>query len=279
MSLEGGAPGRPGKARNGPAIRGRWNLHFLSLTLVAALLLPVGLAVYERGVSWVLLLLVCLAATLAAQAMFMLVRRTPPSLDGIVVALSFALMLPAELPMWQAVLSLVFGVVLGEQIFGGRGRSFLNPAVVALGFLLFSFPGTILAPLGPSMTLAVLPGALLLIATGLISWRILVAAAGAVLLSSYGAGVTDPWLGLASGGLVFGAVFFACDPVGSASTNPGRWVYGALFGGLTVLLAGTAAALTTEAVIFATLLSSVLAPLIDQGVIAANAARRRRRHG
>ena len=59
----------------------------------------------------------------------------------------------------------------------------------------------------------------------------------------------------------------------------GRWLYGLLFGALTVLLSGAGPHISIESVILAALLSSVFAPLIDVGTIWFNVYRRRRRYG
>ncbi len=51
----------------------------------------------------------------------------------------FPLILPPTVPLWQVALSISFGVVIGKEIFGGTGRNFLNPALVARAFLFFSY--------------------------------------------------------------------------------------------------------------------------------------------
>ena len=77
--------------------------------------------------------------------------------------------------------------------------------------------------------------------------------------------------------LAFGLVFLIGHPVAAAATNAGRWIYGALAGGLIALFSqgGTDFA---EAVVFASLMASIFAPLIDHLVGLGHAARRRRRH-
>ena len=102
---------------------------------------PLAVAVVERGAKWLLLLLVSLIVVLTWQALFAIVRGRPWPLDGVLAALTFALVLPPSLPVWKVAISLSFGIVAGQEVFGGRGHSFLNPAVVALSFLIFSFPG------------------------------------------------------------------------------------------------------------------------------------------
>ena len=86
-----------------------------------------------------------------------------------------------------------------------------------------------------------------------------------------------PWYWQAIlGGFVFGTVFLATDPVAGPMTDPGRWGYGLLVGGLTVVIrVGNPS--HYEGVIFAILLASMFAPLIDYMVTELNIRRRRLR--
>jgi Na+-transporting NADH:ubiquinone oxidoreductase subunit B len=59
------------------------------------------------------------------------------------IALLLSLSLPAGVPLWHAALAAAVGIVLGKEIFGGLGRSFLSPVVVGLVFLAFAYPGAV----------------------------------------------------------------------------------------------------------------------------------------
>lgn len=73
-----------------------------------------------------------------------------------------------------------------------------------------------------------------------------------------------PWYWHAlTGSFAFGLVFLATDPVTSAVTNPGRWIYGALIGALVVVIR-LANPAHREGVMLAILLGNVAAPLIDR---------------
>jgi Na+-transporting NADH:ubiquinone oxidoreductase subunit B len=78
------------------------------------------------------------------------------------------------------------------------------------------------------------------------------------------------------GGLAFGAVFMATDPVTAAHTETGKWIYGFLIGIFTVLVRVFNPAYP-EGIMLAILLMNVFAPLIDYFVIAANKKRRMQR--
>jgi Na+-transporting NADH:ubiquinone oxidoreductase subunit B len=76
--------------------------------------------------------------------------------------------------------------------------------------------------------------------------------------------VPNPIWGLLSGGLLFGAVFMATDPISSPKTFEGRIIYGLMVGGITVII--RAFALFAGGIMFAILIANVFVPIIDVGV-------------
>ena len=78
------------------------------------------------------------------------------------------------------------------------------------------------------------------------------------------------------GGFAFGAVFMATDPVTSAQTNTGKWIYGLMTGALAVLIRVVNPAYP-EGMMLSILFMNALAPLIDHYVVEANIRRRQRR--
>ncbi|MCH7743213.1 MAG: NADH:ubiquinone reductase (Na(+)-transporting) subunit B [Proteobacteria bacterium] len=60
-----------------------------------------------------------------------------------VTSILFTLIVPATIPLWQVVLGISFGVVIGKEIFGGTGKNFLNPALTGRAFLFFAYPAEI----------------------------------------------------------------------------------------------------------------------------------------
>jgi len=141
-------------------------------------------------------------------------------------------------------------------------------------------PGSI----GETSTLMCLIGAAILIATGAGSWKIIVSVFG----GAYFMGLFLNLVGgnaylempaqyhLVIGGLAFGAVFMATDPVTAAQTESGKWVYGLLIGMFTVLIRVFNPAYP-EGIMLAILLMNVFAPLIDYFVVSANKKRRLQR--
>ncbi|HPM30424.1 MAG TPA: NADH:ubiquinone reductase (Na(+)-transporting) subunit B [Chryseolinea sp.] len=146
------------------------------------------------------------------------------------------------------------------------------------------FFGFIPGCIGETSTLMCLIGGLILVATGVGSWKIIVS----VFAGAYGMGLFMNLIGgnsfvampahyhLVIGGLAFGAVFMATDPVTAAQTETGKWFYGLLIGILTVLIRVFNPAYP-EGIMLAILLMNVFAPLIDYFVVNANKKRRLQR--
>ncbi len=107
-------------------------------------LLPAALAaVYFFGLQAIILLLVCVGASLATEYVFQRVRRKPITIwDGstIITGLLLGLTLPPSLPVFMAAIGAIAAVALGKQIFGGIGQNIFNPALVGRAFLQASFP-------------------------------------------------------------------------------------------------------------------------------------------
>jgi Na+-transporting NADH:ubiquinone oxidoreductase subunit B len=260
-------------------MRGAWTADRIAVAFIIAVLPPLAGALYGQGVALMLELAVALFVTFGWQIVFAWSRHSPIGWDGIVTAIAFVIMLPAAVPLWQIAMALTFGVVTGEQIFGGRGRAFLNPAAVGLAFLFFSFPASASGAASGLIGLATLPGAVLLVILGLISWRVIVAAFAGFAVAGLLAGIADPLTLLIPGSFAFGLIFLGCDPVSAAATNPGRLIYGIFIGAFTVALGAAGGAVGTSAVVFAVLLGSIFAPVIDHTVVWLHARHRRRRHG
>ncbi len=150
-----------------------------------------------------------------------------------------------------------------------------------------AFLGDIPGSMGETSALACLIGAAILIATGIGSWRIMVAAtagtAAISLLLNLMASPTNAMLSvpfhwhIVLGGWAFGIVFMATDPVSAAQTNRGRYIYGFLVGVLAILIRTINPAFP-EGVMLGILFMNLFAPLIDHYVLKANIKRRQARY-
>ena len=146
------------------------------------------------------------------------------------------------------------------------------------------FIGSIPGSIGETSALMCLIGAFILIFTGVGSWRIMLS----VFIGAYIMGSIFNFIGLNEfmlispeyhfvfGGLAFGAVFMATDPVSASQTETGKWIYGFMIGFLTVLIRIFNPAYP-EGIMLAILFMNVFVPLIDFYVVDANKKRRLKR--
>lgn len=163
--------------------------------------------------------------------------------------------------------------------FASEGLDAMNNAGVQYGMSAWDmFAGIIPGSVGETSVIAILIGAVILIWTGVASWKIMVSSvAGALFVGWLGNffGATDvpAYYHLIMGGFAFGTVFMATDPVTSAQTECGKWIYGFLIGALCVVVRlfnpGYA-----EGMMLAILLMNTFAPLIDHYVTDAAISRR-----
>lgn len=150
------------------------------------------------------------------------------------------------------------------------------------------FIGFVPGSIGETSTLCCSIGAVILILTGLGSWRIMAACTiGMAVMSGIfnltaGPGAPafwtlPPWWHLVMGGFTFGTVFMATDPVSCATTDTGKWIYGIAIGVLAVLVRVINPAYP-EGMMLAILFMNVFAPFIDHYVVRANIRRRELRY-
>jgi Na+-transporting NADH:ubiquinone oxidoreductase subunit B len=191
---------------------------------------------------------------------------------------------PAEISgdqVWVAVDGFSYATPLGLGETGGMAA--ITESVSWTQAFLGLMPGS----LGETSTLAILLGAVFLLYTRIASWRIMAGVAAGVIATSLLfnalAGDTRPMMAMpfywhfVVGGLAFGAVFMATDPVSASMTNAGRWAFGILIGFMTVVIRCINPAFP-EGIMLAILFANLFAPLIDYVVIQMNIRRRERRH-
>jgi len=273
----------------------------IMIDVVISLLPAAAAGIVWFGWSAVWVMLATVTAAVTSEWLFnMIVRKKSTSLEdcsAVVTGLLLALNLPANVPIWQAVVGAVFAIIVVKCFFGGLGRNIVNPAITARVFMLVSFGSMATAAfpvdstasatplvelaggktpelldlfignhggaIGETCVLALLLGAIYLFARQIISWHIPVAFIGTVFLFTW-AVVGDATLALAwclSGGLFLGAIFMATDYVTAPETGWGKLIFGIGAGVITVLIRFWGN--YPEGVSFAILLMNILNPFID----------------
>jgi len=145
--------------------------------------------------------------------------------------------------------------------------------------------------IGETAVIPILIGLVILLITGIASWRIMIAGVIGLVVTGLlmnGVGLMDDgfkafchlpfWYHFVMGSFLFGIVFMATDPVSAAATNEGKWIYGFLIGFLTVIIR-VANPAYAEGVMLSILFMNVMAPLIDWFVVERHLKRRNAKIG
>lgn len=160
---------------------------------------------------------------------------------------------------------------LGQMAQGSAPSASLFDSIVGL------IPGSI----GETSVIAIAIGAVILLWTGIASWKTMLSVflGGGVMAAIFQATGQTPveWYEhIVLGGFCFGAVFMATDPVTSARTETGKWIYGILIGALAVIIRVMNPGYP-EGMMLAILFGNMMAPAIDFYVVEANISKRMKR--
>lgn len=135
--------------------------------------------------------------------------------------------------------------------------------------------------IGETSVIAIAIGAVILLWTGIASWKTMLGVfvggtLTAILCKAAGSTPIDWWEHLVMGGFCFGAVFMATDPVTSARTETGKYIYGFLIGMMAIVVRALNAGYP-EGMMLAIFFGNMVAPLIDYCVVNANISKRAKR--
>ena len=275
--------------------------------LVSLSLVPSGVAgVLIFGLKSLGIILTCIISALFTEALIQKLRgATITVFDGsaLLSGLLLAYCLPPGVPLWLAAVGAFVAIAVGKQAFGGLGQNIFNPALIGRAFLLAAWPvhmttwimprgrfdavtgatpladsfqglrlwdlllGNRAGCIGEVHILALLAGALFLLALGYISWQIPFSFIAAVAIFTWAFGAeslfTGEWLfQIFSGGLILGAFFMATDYVTSPLTNKGKIIFGFGCGLLTAVIRIWGG--YPEGVCYAILIMNAATPLIDR---------------
>ena len=285
-----------------PHIRSKRTTTGIMLDVIIALLPAAVAGVVIFGLRALAVIGVCVAASVISEAVFNIATKkeqTISDLSSVVTGLILALNLPANIPLWQAVVGAVFAIIIVKCVFGGIGKNLVNPAATARVFMLVAFSSMTKAAfpagvdaasgatplvsisegnvpalmdlflgktggaIGETCAAALLLGGVYLLVRKVISWHLPVAFIGSTFLFSFLVADFNAVTALAyvlSGGLLIGAIFMATDYVTSPSTSLGKIVFGIGAGIITVLIRFWG--VYPEGVSFAILLMNIVNPFI-----------------
>lgn len=273
----------------------------IMLDVIIALIPALIAGVIFFGLSAILLVSVCVLTCILCEFVFNRITKkeqTIGDLSAIVTGLILGLNIPANLPVWQAVIGSVFAIIIVKCIFGGIGCNVVNPALTARVFMLIAFGsmakaafpldavstatplaelaegnmtslfdtfiGNIGGAIGETSVFALLIGGIYLLIKKVITWHIPVSFIGSVFVLSFlldGFSFTSALLWILSGGLFIGAFFMATDYVTSPSTAIGKIIYGVGAGIITVIIRFYGN--YPEGVSFGILMMNILNPYIE----------------
>ena len=281
----------------------KWDV-FLAL-MPAAIFGIYNFSVKPRDINAILLIVVCIATCVLTEYIWQKAMKLPLTVsDGsaAVTGLLLALNLSSTFPIWMAIIGSVFAIIIVKQLFGGLGQNFMNPALGARCFLMVSFAGQMTSftydgvtgatplaqikmgtgtpklldmflgttggTIGETSVVALLIGAVYLVARKVISLRIPVTyivtfAIFAILFGQHD--IMYLAKELCGGGLILGAFFMATDYVTSPITPKGQIVFGIILGVLTGVFRIFGA--SAEGVSYAIIISNLLVPLIERVTI------------
>ncbi len=248
------------------------------------------------------LLLSAMLASIGWEILFAAMRNRLVDPGWLMSSWLYVLLLPSETPLLLAAVGMSFGSVFGSLVFGGTGRYVVSPAVAGALFVHFAYPaimdagstwsivtsgGTAAAVdqgitwwqlflgresglLGTTSALACMAGAGLLVFSGVASIRTLAGALLGLVVAAIAAGIAGDTLPLswhfALGNFAFCWAFVLTDPTTMPLTRAGRWVHGAFFGALVIIMR-SADPTHPEGSLFAVMIAALLVPMIDYSTI------------
>ncbi|MDO4807774.1 MAG: RnfABCDGE type electron transport complex subunit D [Coriobacteriales bacterium] len=241
----------------------------LAPTLLASVLL--------FGLPALLVVTTAVVSCVGFEWLWCRLRKTPNTIGDLSAAVTGVLLafnVPSTIPLYMVVIGSFVAIILTKELFGGIGRNFANPAIVARIFLAVAFPvamttfvpptvalspvdvvssatplapgasslsilellmGTHMGVLGETGSITILIGLVYLLVTHVITWHIPFAYVATVAVLSALTG-HHPLSQVLSGGLLLGAVFMATDYTTSPATKKGKLVFAVGCGLITCLI-------------------------------------------
>lgn len=130
------------KVSSSPHVRSNDSTSKIMLLVIIALMPASLFGIYNFGIRALMIICITIATCVISEFLYNLIvkkKNTIDDLSAIVTGLLLALNLPVSIPWWQPIVGGVFAIIVVKCLFGGLGQNFMNPALAARCFLLFSF--------------------------------------------------------------------------------------------------------------------------------------------
>lgn len=256
-------------------------------------------ALYSYRLPAFILIAASILAAVAAEAIYQKLAGRPLKISNysaVVTGLLFAFTLSPSTPVYAAVISVAFGVIVGKELFGGFARNLFNPALLGRLFLIFAFPdalspwrarvdltstatpltdfwdtgemaatgdaflGMVSGSLGELSALLILAGGIYLIYKKYARWKIPASILTTVAVFALVMG-HNPLFHLFTGSVMIGAFFYATDPMTSPRNSKGQIVFGI---GIGLIIMGMRFwGWLPEGVAFGILVMNIFVPYLD----------------
>ncbi|MCC3145125.1 RnfABCDGE type electron transport complex subunit D [Halanaerobium sp. Z-7514] len=264
-------------------------------------LLPVTIyAIYSYRLSALILISASIIAAVVAETIYQKAAGRPIKINNfsaVVTGLLFSFTLSPSTPVYAAVISVAFGIIVGKQLFGGFAKNLFNPALLGRLFLIFAFPaalspwqsridmvstatplgnfwetgemiaindaffGLVPGSLGEMSALLIFLGGIYIVYKKYARWRIpasiLVTAALFALLMGH-----NPFFHLFTGSLMIGAFFYATDPMSSPRRPGAQIVFG--IGIAIIIMSMRFWGWLPEGTAFGILIMNIFVPILDK---------------
>ena len=127
----------------GPHVVARESTQTLMLDVIIALIPTTAAGIYLFGIRAAWVLAVAVVSALLSEYLWQKLAKKPvriSDLSAVVTGLILGLNMPPQIPLWVPAIGSFIAVILVKQLFGGIGHNFMNPALLARGVLLVSWP-------------------------------------------------------------------------------------------------------------------------------------------
>lgn|GEM_PF-3565883 len=248
------------------------------LLIIGALVILLGISIYEKGINVLLIAAVAVASSLVVELLAAKARKEKYDFTSyFITPLVFSLIITTNVAshVWMVAVGVIFGLFFAKSLFGGQDKNIFNPEALGLIFVILSFPAYVLNQgtgnaMGEFFVYTTLGLALILMLLKAISPYTLISYLASLFLM-YGLMhlINGSYLSinemLFNTHIIFVGVFMVTEKSSGPKHNISQVIYGFALG-LLVWLINNESSNAEFASVYAVILGNALAPLIDSFV-------------